>query len=97
MWNGENGDDEWRKKNPNIPQQNHHPTVKPLALMRYLLTLFDTPTGGKVLDPFGGSGSTGVACAQLGRDCVLIEREVEYCAIARRRIEAATRQGKLAL
>jgi site-specific DNA-methyltransferase (adenine-specific) len=76
---------------------NHHPTVKPLALMRYLLRLFDTPTGGKVLDPFLGSGSTMVACVQLGRDCVGIEREPEYAEIARARIAAATRQGKLAL
>lgn len=79
----------------NTTARNHHPTVKPLALMRYLLTLFDTPTGGKVLDPFLGSGSTMVACVQLGRDCVGIEREPEYAAIARKRVEAATRQGKL--
>ena len=75
--------------------RNHHPTVKPLALLRYLLTLFDTPTGGRVLDPFLGSGSTMVACVQLGRDCVGIEREPEYAEIARKRTEAATRQGKL--
>src|SRR5690606_33513230 len=47
------------------PQQNTHPTVKPLALMRYLITLV-TPPGGIVLDPFAGSGSTLVACAELG-------------------------------
>jgi len=76
---------------------NHHPTVKPLALMRYLLTLFDTPTGGKVLDPFGGSGSTAVACVELGRDCTIIEREPEYAEIARKRIDAALRQTRLAL
>jgi site-specific DNA-methyltransferase (adenine-specific) len=66
--------------------RNHHPCVKPLALMRYLLRLFDTPTGGKVLDPFCGSGSTGVACAQLGRKFKGIDQSKEYCRIARARI-----------
>jgi len=75
--------------------RNHHPTVKPLDLMKYLLRVFDTPTGGKVLDPFMGSGTTGVACAELGRRFVGIEMAAEYCEIARRRIEAATKQGKL--
>lgn len=79
------------------PARNHHPTVKPLALMRYLLKLFDTPTGGKVLDPFGGSGSTAVAAVQLGRDCTIIEREAEYCKIAEARISAAARQQRLDL
>ena len=56
---------------------NSHPTVKPIALMEWLVKLV-TPEGGVVLDPFMGSGSTGVACANLGRRFVGIEREWEY-------------------
>lgn len=69
-----------------IKRGNHHPTVKPLALMRYLAKLTRTPTGGVVLDPFMGSGSTGAACALEGRQFIGIEREPEYMEIARRRI-----------
>jgi len=72
-----------------VPQRNHHPTVKPLALMRYLLTLVRQPTDNLVLDPFMGSGSTGVAAAQLGIPFVGIEQDAEYYEIARRRIAAA--------
>jgi site-specific DNA-methyltransferase (adenine-specific) len=66
--------------------QNHHPTVKPIALMRYLVRLTNTPTGGVVLDPFMGSGTTGIACELEGRDFVGIEREPEYIEIAEKRI-----------
>ncbi len=65
---------------------NHHPAVKPIALMESLCTLTKTPTGGIVLDPFMGSGTTGVACRNTGRMFVGIEREVEYCEIAKARI-----------
>jgi DNA modification methylase len=75
---------------PAPPQVNHHPTVKPLALMQYLVRLTATPFGGVVLDPFMGSGTTGVACILEGRSFVGIEREAEYLEIARRRIDAAT-------
>jgi len=68
------------------PSSNHHPTVKPLALMRYLVKLTKTPTGGVVLDPFMGSGTTGVACKLEGRDFIGIEREEEYIEIAKARI-----------
>lgn len=70
-------------------ESNFHPTVKPLALMRYLCRLTSTPTGGVVLDPFMGSGTTGVAALQEGRSFIGIEREAEYVEIARRRIAAA--------
>ena len=66
---------------------NFHPTVKPISLMRYLVRLTKTPTGGVVLDPFMGSGTTGCACALEGRDFIGIEREPDYMEIARRRIE----------
>jgi len=64
--------------------------------MRWLVKLVAQP-GDVVLDPFTGSGTTGVACAMEGREFVGIEREAEYVEIARRRIEAASAQGRLAL
>lgn len=67
---------------------NHHPTVKPTALMRYLCRLV-TPPGGVVLDPFIGSGSTGKAAVMEGFDFIGIEREAEYVETARARIAAA--------
>jgi len=68
------------------PAQNHHPTVKPIELMRYLVRLTKTPTGGIVLDPFMGSGTTGIACELEGRDFIGIEREAEYVEITEKRI-----------
>jgi DNA modification methylase len=62
-----------------------HPTVKPIALMRWLVRLI-TPPGGTVLDPFAGSGTTGVAADREGFNAILIEREAEYMADIRRRI-----------
>ena len=62
-----------------------HPTVKPVDLMAYLCRLV-TPPGGTVLDPFAGSGTTGMACMREGFRAVLIEREAEYVADIRRRI-----------
>jgi len=70
------------------PRRNIHPTVKPTALMRYLVRLV-TPPGGTVLDPFMGSGSTGKAARLEGFDFIGIEREPEYLEIARARIEHA--------
>ena len=65
---------------------NHHPTVKSLKLMKYLITMI-TPPNGVVLDCFMGSGSTGVAAKALGFDFVGIEREADYYEIAKKRIE----------
>jgi hypothetical protein len=70
--------------------RNHHPTVKPTALMRYLVRLI-TPPGGLVLDPFMGSGSTGKAALLEGCRFLGIEREADYCAIARARLAAAAK------
>ena len=67
---------------------NTHPTVKPVALMRYLVRLV-TPPGGVVLDPFTGSGSTGVACAAEGFRFLGVEREAAYVEIANRRCAEA--------
>lgn len=65
--------------------RNHHPTVKPIDLMRWLVRLV-TPAGGLVLDPFAGSGTTGIAAVLEGREFIGIEREAEYAEIARQRI-----------
>jgi len=77
--------------NDTTPATNNHPTVKPLKLMEYLCTLTKTPTGGIVLDPFLGSGTTAMACKKTGRDFVGIEKEPEYVKIARARINATQR------
>lgn len=68
--------------------RNHHPTVKPTDLMRYLCRLV-TPPGGVVLDPFMGSGSTGRGAVLEGFNFIGIEREAEYVKIAEARIKAA--------
>ena len=73
----------------NEPQSNHHPTVKPIELMRYLVRLTKTPTGGIVLDPFAGSGTTGIAYVLERREFIGIEREAEYVEIAEKRIAHA--------
>lgn len=65
---------------------NNHPTQKPLSLMRYLARLTRPPDGGIVLDPFGGSGTTALACLPENRDFILIEKEADYAETARRRI-----------
>jgi len=74
---------------PSVSRRNHHPTVKPTSLMRYLCRLV-TPPGGTVLDPFMGSGSTGKAAVLEGFSFVGIEMQPEYVEIARCRINAAT-------
>ena len=79
----------WEKMN--APHQNHHPTVKPTDLMRYLVRLV-TPPNGTVLDPFTGSGSTGKAAVLEGFSFIGIEQSAEYVEIAKARIEWATMQ-----
>lgn len=65
--------------------KNHHPTVKPQKLMSYLITMI-TPPGGVCIDPFMGSGSTGVAAVKSGFQFIGIERERDYFDIAEKRI-----------
>jgi site-specific DNA-methyltransferase (adenine-specific) len=67
------------------PNNNTHPTVKPIKLMEYLIKLV-TPKGGVVMDCFMGSGSTGIAAKNLGFSFIGIEREQEYFDIAQQRI-----------
>ena len=67
---------------------NNHPTVKPLKLMAYLVNLV-TPPGGTTLDPFMGSGSTGIAAINNGFEFIGIERDPDYFTIADKRIHKA--------
>lgn len=79
------------------PTKNAHPTVKPLKLMSYLITL-TTREGDTVLDPFVGSGTTVLAAKQLNRKGIGIEREAEYAEIAQARInheDTTLKQGSL--
>ena len=78
--------------------RNTHPTAKPAALCAYLVALA-TREGQTVLDPFCGSGSTGVACARIGRNFVGVELDADFAAIARARIAHAetTRPAQEAL
>ena len=69
-----------------IERKNTHPTVKPVELMKYLCRLV-TPKGGTVLDPFMGSGSTGMAAKDEGFDFIGIEKEKEYFEICESRIK----------
>jgi DNA modification methylase len=71
------------------PRKNSHPTVKPIKLMEYLVKLVSRENA-KVLDPFMGSGTTGIACKKLKRQFIGIEREEDYIKIARERIKATT-------
>jgi site-specific DNA-methyltransferase (adenine-specific) len=80
--NGEDGNPFGRY----TPTKNIHPTVKPIALMEYLIKLV-TPKGGIVLEPFMGSGSTGIAAKNLGMSFIGIEKEEEYFEIAKQRIK----------
>jgi len=73
---------------------NDHATVKPMALMRWLCRLV-TPPGGVVLDPFMGSGTTGVAAVREGFQFMGIELDARYCEIAQRRLDAALDVSKL--
>lgn len=84
------------KPSPEERGDNRHPTVKPLALMRWLVRLV-CPADGLVLDPFGGSGTTAVACLLESRRCLLVERETKYADTARRRVREAMGTGLLAL
>lgn len=75
-------------------QTRYHPTEKPVSLMRWLVRIV-TPPGGLVLDPFAGSGSTGVACMAEGFRFVGIDLESRYVEIAERRLAGAAGQPSL--
>lgn len=77
-------------KKPNKKEfgDTKHPTLKPVKLMEWLVKLLSNE-GDTVLDLFGGSGTTGVACVNLDRKFILIERQEQYCKDAQRRIDEA--------
>jgi len=70
-----------------VSGKNNHPTVKPIKLMEYLCLLTKTPTGGTVLDPFAGSGTTALACIRTGRPYIMIEKDPEYIKIIKARVK----------
>ena len=77
----------------NVPSKDRlHQTEKPVELMEALLKI--VPAGSVVLDPFMGSGSTGVACVNTGRSFIGIELDGGYYETAKQRIEAAAQQAK---
>jgi site-specific DNA-methyltransferase (adenine-specific) len=77
-----------------MPSDTGHPTAKPIEWMKRLVALASVPAE-TILDPFMGSGTTGVACVNLGRKFIGIEIEPRYFDIACRRIEEAYRQPRL--
>jgi site-specific DNA-methyltransferase (adenine-specific) len=83
-WSGDGAAVPERANRPFNPSKNNHPTLKPIALMRYLCRLV-TPPGGTILDPWMGSGSTGKAAKLEGFNFIGMEREAEYFKIAQAR------------
>jgi len=82
----------WSGNYMKVKQQRFHPTQKPVQLMNWCLQQLPVDEGGAILDPFMGSGTTGVACAKLGRKFIGIEIGDRYFDIACKRIEEAYRQ-----
>jgi len=78
---------EGRKNALGEPRQNNHPTVKPLALMEYLIKLV-SQKGAVILDPFCGSGTTAMGCKNTGRKYIVIDNEKEYIEITKCRVRA---------
>lgn len=89
-WNGGGKRGVFTHLTNNPEREGTHPTEKPLSLMRELITLFSA-SGQTILDPFMGSGTTGVACLQLRRKFIGIEMNEAYFDLACRRIEQASR------
>jgi site-specific DNA-methyltransferase (adenine-specific) len=98
LWNGlsmKSGSDETKRTRGALPRL--HPTQKPVALMEWCIQKIGAKAGATILDPYMGSGTTGVACAKMGRKFVGVEIDPKYFEIACRRIDAAHAQGKLRL
>ncbi len=72
-----------------------HPTQKPVALMEWMLSLIPVSEGATVLDPFMGSGTTGIACIRTGRRFIGIEKDARYFQIAKERLERELAQQML--
>lgn len=75
--------------------KRHHPTQKPVEVMKWLIDKAKVPAGATVFDPFMGSGTTGVACVQTGRNFIGCEISEDYFKIAKRRIAEAQAQHQI--
>ena len=84
------------ERNKGLDNSNFHPTVKPIKLMQYLVKMI-TPPNGIVLDPFCGSGTTGIACKLDGFQFVGLEQDAEYSKIAEARIENYIKEKQIKL
>jgi len=84
----------WDQPATDFSDKNGHPCPKPIGMMMWLVTR-GSLNGETILDPFMGSGTTGVACAKLGRKFIGIEIEPKYFDIACRRVEEAYKQPRL--
>lgn len=84
-----------RQRGDNAPHL--HPTEKPVALIKWIIEQLDIPAGAVICDPYMGSGTTGVACAELGYDFVGIEILPKYFKPAKERIGSAYKQSVMAL
>ena len=87
-WNGGGRRGVFTHPTNNSEREGTHPTEKPVSLMREIVVLFSN-AGERILDPFMGSGTTGVACVRTGREFSGIERNPTYFDVACRRIQAA--------
>jgi site-specific DNA-methyltransferase (adenine-specific)/modification methylase len=87
MWNG--------MLRANGEKRGDHPTQKPIGVMKWAINHIPAPHNQTILDPFMGSGTTGVAAVQMGRKFIGIEREPKYFDIACRRIEDAQRMNDM--
>ena len=92
---------ELKKAGEQVAKGNFHPTIKSVSLMECFCNLTETPTGGVVLDLFGGSGTTGIGCIETGRDYIIIDKYKSHCIIAEYRLkywkskhDKRTKQGK---
>jgi len=74
-----------------VKERFNHPTIKPLAMIKSLISKYSNPND-IVLDPFLGSGTTTIACKQLNRHSIGIEKNPEYCKIAQKRVDAVPKR-----
>lgn len=81
---------------PLVGKNHKHPAVFPIGLPTFFIKLL-TPSGGVVIDPFGGSGTTGIAALQLHRNSILVDNNLEYCQVSTQRVqrEAETIWGRV--
>ena len=93
-WSGGGATRNWYKHPLTVNSERFHPTQKPVSVMTYLIMAL-TLEGDTILDPFMGSGTTGVACVQTGRRFIGIEIDPDYYEIAKKRIKKALMQPRL--